>query len=293
MAATADQIARRVAFISIFLSAGLAALKISIGLIANSTAVVSDGFESAGDVFASSFVLFGLTLAAKPADAEHPYGHGRYETLTGLLVGLILTTTGVLIGYRAIERATQVHGAPAAYAIWPMFASIGLKSGSWWFKRYYGRSIRSDALIADSWNDAMDVLSACAALAGLVITLADPVRFDNADHIGGLVVGIIVIALGFHVIRGTTLQLVDTMPPPELLAEIRKVTMEVPGALGVEKLFARKTGLQYHVDLHLEVDPEMTVRESHDIASLVRERIKGTLDWVADVLVHVEPHGID
>lgn len=276
--------------VSIFVSAGLAALKITIGLKAHSTAVVSDGFESAADVLASGFVLLGLTLAAKPADEDHPYGHGRFETLTGLLVGLLLSATGVLICVRATGRLFEVQHQPAAYAVWPMFASIGIKSVSWWFKRLYGQRIRSDSLLADSQNDAVDILSAVTALIALAITLSDPVRFVAADHMGGFAVGLIVIFLGIHVIRDTTNHLVDTMPPSPLLLEIRNMAMSVPGALGVEKCYARKTGLKYHVDLHLEVDPSMTVRESHEIATNVRIKIKEELDWVADVLVHVEPH---
>lgn len=285
-------IARRVALASIFVSAGLAATKITIGLMANSTAVVSDGFESAGDVLASGFVLFGLVVASKPPDEDHPYGHGRFETLTGLLVGVLLSATGSLICYRSFERALEPAHIPAAYAVWPMLGSIGIKSVSWWFKRHYGRTIRSDSLLADAWNDAVDILSAITALAALGITLYDPVRFVAADHIGGFLVGLIVIFLGLHVMRETTLQLMDTMPPPPLLEQIRGVAMAVPGAMGVEKCFARKTGLRYHVDLHLEVDPAMTVQESHNIATEVRNRIRDRLDWVADVLVHVEPHGL-
>ena len=286
---TADLIARRVALASIFISAALAAIKITVGLMAHSTAVVSDGFESAGDVLASGFVLFGLTLAAKPADADHPYGHGRVETLTGLLVGILLSATGALICYRALETSVE-HPVTTALAVWPMIGSLFIKSITLGFKQYYGRKIRSDSMIADAWNDAVDIVSAVTALAALSITLIDPVRFALADHIGGFLIGLIVIFLGLHVIRDTAMQLIDTMPSPPLLAEIRDIAMAVPGALAVEKCFARKTGLRYHVDLHLEVDPSMTVRASHEIASQVRIAVKENLDWVADVLVHVEPH---
>src|ERR1700738_147954 len=109
--------ARRVALASIFISAGLAATKISIGLMASSNALVSDGLESAADVLASGFVLFGLSLAAKPPDAEHPYGHGRFETLSGLLVGQLLTATGVLIAYHSLRGISEVTRAPELYAI--------------------------------------------------------------------------------------------------------------------------------------------------------------------------------
>ena len=286
---TVDRIARRVALASIFISAALAAVKITVGLIAHSTAVVSDGFESAGDVLASGFVLFGLTLAAKPADEDHPYGHGRVETLAGLLVGILLCATGALICYRALETSTS-HPPTTALAVWPMIGSILVKSVTLGLKQFYGRKMRSDSMVADAWNDAVDILSAVTALISLSITLMDPVRFEMADHIGGFLIGLIVIFLGLHVIRDTTLQLIDTMPPPALLAEIRDIALAVPGALGVEKCFARKTGLKYHVDLHLEVDPSMTVRASHEIATQVRIAIKENLDWVADVLIHVEPH---
>lgn len=285
-----EKMARRVALASIFLSAVLAATKITVGVMGRSTAVVSDGFESGGDVLASGFVLWGLTLAAKPADEEHPYGHGRFETLTGLAVGMLLCATGALICYRSFQKVFALEPAPAAYTLWPMAGSIVLKSLTWWFKRSYGRKIRSDALLADSWNDAVDILSGLTALLALGLALADPERFRAADPVGGVLVGLIVIFLGVHVVRDTTLQLMDTMPPPALLQEIRTTALRVPGALGVEKCYARKTGLKYHVDLHLEVEPSLTVRESHEIARQVRNRIKDTLDWVADVLVHVEPH---
>jgi cation diffusion facilitator family transporter len=143
--------------------------------------------------------------------------------------------------------------------------------------------------MADAANDAIDAVSASAALVAVSLTLYNPVRFLHADHYGAFVIGLIVVFTGSRVIRETGMQLMDTMPDPALMKRIREVAGSVSGVDGVEKCFARKTGLQYHVDLHLEVDPQMTVRVSHDIAQAVRERIRGELPWVADVLVHVEP----
>jgi cation diffusion facilitator family transporter len=287
---SADQLAKRVALISIFLSAGLAAVKITVGLKAGSTAVVSDGIESAGDVLASGLVLFGLVIALRPPDAEHPYGHGRVETLTALGVGMLLITTGALICYGSIERSFHSENAPATFAMWPLVGSIVVKSATWSAKRHYGRRICSDALTADAWNDAVDIFSGMTALAALGLSLYNPIRFGAADHIGGSAVGLIVVFLGIHVVRDTTMQLMDTMPDPNLLEQIRAAALSVPGVLAVEKCYARKTGFKYHVDLHLEVDPAMTVRDSHGIATQARTVIRERLDWVADVLVHVEPH---
>jgi len=143
--------------------------------------------------------------------------------------------------------------------------------------------------MADAANDGIDALSGLAALIALGLTLYDPVRFLRADHYGAFIIGLIVVFTGIRVVRETGMQLMDTMPDPKLMKLIREVAASVPGVDGVEKCYARKTGLKYHVDLHLEVDPDMTVRDSHDIAQRVRERIREELSWVADVLVHVEP----
>ena len=287
---TAELAGRRIAITSMLVSAGLAAAKIAIGLHAQSTATVSDGVESAGDVLASGLVLLGLIIAAKPPDLEHPYGHGRLETLSALAVGMLLVATGVLIAFESLHLTHDFSPPPAAYAVWPLIASIVIKSIMSAAKWRYGRRIQSSGLIADAWNDTVDILSGATALIGLGLTLLDPARFSAADRIGGSAVGVIVVFLGIRVVRDTAMLLMDTMPAPEAMYRIRQVGLAVPGVLGIEKCFARKTGLKWHVDLHLDVDPAMTVYDSHEIATRVREKIRTEVDWVADVLVHVEPH---
>lgn len=283
--------AARIALISIAVSGLLCVLKILIGVMAGSTSVVADGVESGGDVLASAIVLFGIAMAARPADADHPYGHGRLETLSGFIVGWILALAGAGICMGSMRQAYTSHAPPEAYAAYPLISSIVMKAVLAALKFRYARLTRSEGLRADAYNDSVDILSGLVALTALSLTLYDPSRFLAADHFGGLGVGVIVIFLGLRVVRDTSLHLIDTMPHPELVEQIRKVSLSVPGALGVEKCFARKTGFGYHVDLHLEVAPEMTVRDSHGIASAVRNRLRDELDWVSDVLVHVEPHG--
>ncbi len=280
---------QRVALAGMVVSGALAAIKIVAGSLGHSTAVVADGCESAGDVFASGFVLLGLTLAAKPADEDHPYGHGRVEILSGLLIGLALAAGGALISYSSLQRLGQPHAPVAAFVVWPLALSLLAKSGLSVFKFRYGRKLKSDSLVADAWNDAMDSLSATAALIAVALILLDPVRFFDADRFGGFAVGLFVVFAGVRVAYDTAMQLMDTMPGGPLMNEIREAAASVPGVRGVEKCYARKTGLRYHVDLHLEVDPDITVRQSHDLAHQVRQRVMSTLDWVADVLVHVEP----
>jgi cation diffusion facilitator family transporter len=281
--------ARAVARLSIGVSIALALGKILAGWLGHSTSVLADGFESAGDVIASVIVLFGLTVASRPPDNEHPYGHGRFEMLTGLAVGVMLAAAGAAISVHSLERASGQHPLPAAWTVWPLVASIAIKGFLSSLKFRVGRRAQSAALIADARNDSVDMVSGLAALVAVGLTISDPSRFLAADQYGGFAVGLIVVFTGVRVLWETSVQLMDTMPDESLMLRIRQTALEVPGVKGVEKCFARKTGFQYHVDLHLEVDPGITVRESHEIASRVRIRLRESLEFVADVLVHVEP----
>jgi cation diffusion facilitator family transporter len=286
---TKIRIGKRVALASIAVSSILAAVKITVGIMGRSASVLADGFESAGDVVAAVAVFFGFAIASRPADDEHPYGHGRYETLTGLIVGVILFAAGIGICYRSLQGVQDVHGTPEFYGVWALLGSMVAKAVMSTVKFHYGKKIRSAALTADAWNDFVDILSALTALTALGLTLLDPERFLVADHYGGFAVGLFVIFTGIRVARETSSRLTDEMPDDEMMSAIREVSLTVSGAIGVEKCFARNVGLQYYVDLHLEVDPDLTVRKSHDIATEVRIAICKRLDWVADVLVHVEP----
>lgn len=281
--------ARKLAILGMTVSGILALLKITVGWFAHSAAVKADGFESASDVFTSGLVLVAMIVAARPPDENHPYGHGRVEILTGLLLGFVLGCAGAAIAWHGLTGGADETRVPAFYAIWPLVASIAAKSGLMTVKLRHGRKIGSSSLLADAANDGIDILSGTVALAALSLALFDPSRFLRADHYGAFAVGLIVIATGARVVYESGMQLMDTMPDERSMTRIREVALSVNDVAGVEKCFARKTGLKYHVDLHLEVDPEMTVRASHEIATRVRDRIRHQLPWVADVLVHVEP----
>jgi cation diffusion facilitator family transporter len=276
----------RVAMASILASGLLAISKIVVGLAAGSVAVVSDGIESAGDVLTSGLVYFALRFSAKPADADHPYGHGRLDIVAGHAVGVLLVLAGAGICSRSLLGPAVT---PALYAVWPVAASIVIKTGLATVKLRVGKKTRSAALLADGWNDAVDILSGFTALFAVLLAVFRP-GWTAADRYGGFVIGLIVLFLALRTIRETTLQLMDTMPDPEQMEEIRTAALEVSGALAIDKCFARKTGLRYHVDLHLEVDPHLTVLASHEIAHAVKEHLKQRLEWIEDVLIHVEPH---
>ena len=281
--------ARRITIAGIVSSSFLACGNVVVGLLANSTSVVAIGLEFAGDVLASTIVLVGMRVAARPADDDHPYGHGRVETLSAFIVGVILAVGGVAICYQSLHAIGVSHAPPGRGAAAMLIAAIALRTTTAVVKFRAGRSLRSSALVADAWNDTVDILSALGALTAVALAAYDPVRFLAADHYGGFVVGIVVVLTGIRVGRDASLELVDTMPSADVTERVRAVAGTVPGVLRVEKLFARKSGLQYHVDLHIEVDPLLTVAASHEIAAEVRSTLKRDLPWIADVLVHVEP----
>ena len=194
---------RRVAGVSIAASVLLSACNLWIGSAAGSTSGLAVGFEFLCHVLASALVFVAMTLAAKPADENHPYGYGRIEILAGLSVGIVLAAGGVGICLRSLQKITEAHPPPklyAIYAIWPLLAAIAIRTTMSTIKFRVGRRIGSSSLVADAWNDAVDILSASAALCALALTLADPTRFLPADHYGGFAVGLFVIYTGFRVL---------------------------------------------------------------------------------------------
>lgn len=285
-----EQVAKRVAMAGVMASAVLAVVKIAVGLAANSVAVVSDGMESGADVLTSGLVWLGLRIAAKPADKDHPYGHGRFEILAGLAMGTLLAAVGAAICVGSWEQRHDQH-VPELFAAWASGLSVSVHGVLAAVKMRAGKRTGSAALTADAWHDMVDVLSGSVALVAVALAALLP-GMSAADHYGGFAIGLIVIFLGLRTARETTMQLVDTMPDEKQMQQIRAAAMHVPGAMAIEKCFARKTGLRYHVDLHLEVDPYLSVLESHQIAHEVQLQVKTELSWVADVLVHVEPHGV-
>ena len=283
------RIGRRVALAGIAVSALLATLNIVVGIATGSTSVVATGVEFAGDVLASTVVLIGMSVAVKPADENHPYGHGRIETLAAFIVGIILVAGGAGICWNSLQAVGETHPPPSLAAIAVLVVAITFRGVMSAVKFRVGRRIQSASLIADAWNDTVDILAATAALTAVALAMYDSARFLAADHYGGFAVGLIVVLTGLRVLRDASLELMDTMPSREMIARVRAAALEVPGVVGVDKSYARKTGFRYHVDLHIQVDPGLTVATSHVISGRVRAQVREQLGWVADVLVHVEP----
>jgi cation diffusion facilitator family transporter len=264
-------------------------MKLTAGYLAGSLAVIADGLESAGDVVSTLILWVGLQVAARPADAEHPYGHGRYEMLAAQAIGVLLVVSGGVLGFAAYQRFRESQDAPEAWALGVLAVSIVVKLILARWKRNVAQASGSSALFADSQNDALDVASGCIAFLALGLAAWRPAEFFWADAVGGALIAGLVALLGVQVLVQSSYALLDTMPPPARLAEIREAALSVPGAWDIEKVHARKTGFQFHVDLHLEVDPHASVESAHRVAGAVRQNIRKQVPWVADVLIHIEP----
>ena len=281
--------ALKIARISIAVGLFLAVIKLIAGYFGGSHAVFADGVESAGDVVASLILWLGLRISAEPPDEDHPYGHGRFEILAGQAIGAFLIASGSIMAWQSYLHLKQPQVTPQAFAIWTVMVSVGMKIALGRWKFAAARKFRSAALGADAANDWLDVLSGTIAIIAVGLNLWQPARFSHADAIGGVAIAFLVILLGLNVLRESSWELLDSMPSEAMLEEIRACALMVAGVLGIEQCRARKTGLQYHVDLHLEVNPEMTVDAAHRISGKVRSAIREQISWVADVLIHIEP----
>jgi len=278
-------------WLSIAINAILGAGKIAAGLLGSSFALVSDGLHSFSDLATSLATVIGFHIARKPPDAEHPYGHSRAEAVIGAYVACALGAAGVWVGYKAVLMLGREHELPAAFTLWVAGVSIVIKEALFQYKIRLGRRLRSGSLIADAWDHRSDAFSAAAVLIGVGLTRY--AHWYSADDFATLFVAGTLVWAAIVLLRDSTNELMDAQQDPEILAQLRAAALEAPGVRDVETLWVRKAGLEYFVDIHIEVDPSLTVRESHEIASRTRDRLRQAMPTIHDVLVHVEPHERD
>lgn len=280
---------QRLAVMGMVISAGLAFIKVTGGIFTGSTALSADGFESASDVLASAIIWSGMAIARRPADHKFPYGYGRAESLAGKTVGTILLMSAVLLATHSVHRLFGPPVSLPAWILWPLGISFAAKGWLAFSKYRTGKRIRSSALVADSGNDAVDMLSAAVAATAISLNLIDHERFAYADPIGGVGVSVIIFLMGLNIFRRTSEELMDIMPENSVIQQVRESAEAVEGVLAVEKCYGRKSGTQYFFDLHVEVDPQMTVHDAHVVAHKVKDRILEDRDYAKNVLVHIEP----
>lgn len=267
----------------------LAVGKTVAGMAGHSHALVADGVESLADLLSSLIVWRGLVVAATPPDADHPYGHGKAEPIAAAVVATMLFVAAAWIAVTSCVELLQPHQAPAPFTLGVLLAVVVIKEGLFRFVLGEGVSLESTAVKTDAWHHRSDAITSLAAGVGITVALVGGPAFAPADDAAALLAAGIIASNGWRLLRGTLTELMDGAPDPEFNARVCGIAGSCPGVARVEKCRGRKMGGQYFVDLHVEVDPVMPVREAHAIAHAVKDRVRTHLPTVADVLVHIEP----
>lgn len=281
---------RRASGISLAINGALAVVKLVTGVVGNSYALIADAIESLGDVLSSVIVWSGFVIASRPPDENHPYGHGKAEPLAALAVSGMLVGAAGLIAYQAAQGIRQPHELPAPYTLIVLLVVVIVKEATYRYEWSIARSIDSTAIAADAWHHRSDAITSLAAGVGIAIALFGGVGYASADDWAALVGCSIILINALHFARLSVKELMDTVPETAMPGAIEEVALGVEGARLIEKVLIRKMGPAIYVDLHLEVDPTVTVLEAHDIAHRVKDAIMVAKPAVADVMVHVEPH---
>lgn len=275
--------------ISGLLNAGLAVGKLSAGWIGGSFALVADGLNSLLDVGVSIAVWLGVRLSRRPADDNHAYGHGKIEQEISRLVSMAVLVTGSGILVSAAQRIGDAHGSPRPIVVWVAMLAIPIKG---WMSAYASRQARlhrSDAIRADALNHLADAgASACVLIGTGVCFVAGP-AFAWADDVAAGCVGLLMIIAAAREIHSTSRDLIDQMPPPDIMSRVLSIANDVPGVSRVETAVGRKSGPSYFLDLHVEVRGDLSVHEAHSLAHQVKDSVLASVKEVADIVIHIEP----
>jgi len=279
----------RISILGLTASAVLAIVKLLAGLAGNSYALVADAVESMADIFASAVVWSGLRIAARPPDRDHPYGHGKAEPLAALIVALMLVGAGVGIALQAVREIITPQHAPAGFTLWVLLGVVLVKEGLFRIMRRVARSTQSTAVLTDAWHQRSDAITSAAAALGISVALVGGEGYEAADDWAALFASAVILYNAWRLARQPLRELMDA-EPTEIIEQVRAVAAAVPGIEGVEKVFARKSGMRYLVDMHVEVDPDIPVREAHRLAHDAKDAILAAVPTIQDVLMHIEPH---
>lgn len=280
----------RTTYFSIVGNALLAIIKLIGGIFGNSYALIVDAIESAVDVASSVIVLMGLHYANRPADKRHPYGHGRLEPLITFSVIGFLIVSAAVISYQAIQNIFTPHPLPKVWTLYVLAPIILWKEGSYRWVMARAKSINSSALKADAWHHRADALTSLLAFIGISVALILGEGYEAADDIAALLAAQIILYNCYLLFRPALGELMDEQVHDELEEQIREISADVDGVIATEKCYIRKSGLDYHVDLHAIVNGDLSVRQGHDIAHDLQDTLRNALPQIAQVLVHIEPH---
>lgn len=290
MANTPEEKALKATYFSIFGNIGLAAAKWLAGFFGNSYALIADAIESTTDIFASLFVLLGIKYASRPADKNHPYGHGRIEPLITFMVVGFLIISATLIAYESIEKIRTPHALPKAWTLIVLGVIIVWKETSYQIVMRRSKETNSSSLKADAWHHRSDAITSVAAFIGISIALILGKGYEAADDWAALFASGFILYNCYLIFRPALSEIMDENLYDDVIDAIRKKSLEVKGVIDTEKCFVRKTGMKYHVDLHIVVDAHITVKDGHTVAHNLKDYLQNQMPELEQILIHVEPH---
>ena len=279
----------RATCLGVVINSLFAAGKITAGVAGHSQALIADGIESLADIFSSLVVWRALVVAAAPADEDHPYGHGKAEAIATSVVAMMLVFAALWIAVESVHQIITPHQAPAPYTLAVLLVVIVVKELL--FRRVLrtGLEVESTAVKGDAWHHRSDAITSLAAAIGIVIALIGGKGYEWADDVAALLASFIIAWNGIRILRPAIDELMDAAAPDELRQRISSVAAEVHDVAYVQKCVVRQHGYSFYVDLHLHVDPQMTVAKSHALAHEVKDRLRAEMPRIRDVLVHIEP----
>ena len=281
----------RVALLGLVINVVLASVKIVAGFVGHAYVLIADGMESALDVAGSLVIWGGLTVAARPPDRTHPYGHGKAEPIAALIVAMCVLVAAIGLAIESVREILTPHHGPAPFTLVVLVVVIVIKEFLFRYVNRIGRALESTAVKTDAWHHRSDALTSTAAFIGISVALIGGEGWQSADDWAALFACAVIGANGIRLALPAVYEIMDTAPADKIVRSIRAVASSVPGVVEVEKCHARKMGLEYYVDLHVGVDGNISVHEGHEIAHLVKTAIQQSDSRIADVLVHIEPAG--
>ena len=260
------------------------------GYLGHSYALIADATESGADVLSSGLLWLGLRIALKKPDEEHPYGHGKAEPLAAIVVALFLIAAAVWIGYHSISFIDAPHDLPKGFTLWILLIVIAIKETLFRYVFNIGKKINSQAVKADARHHRSDAITSVAAFIGISIALIGGKGYEGADDWAALIASGLILFNAFNIIRPALAEIMDAAPSNEIVQKIRELASSVPLVRDVEKCYVRKMGFDYYVDIHIQVNGQLSVTEGHRIAHMVKDTILKSNLRVIDVLIHVEPY---
>jgi cation diffusion facilitator family transporter len=277
-------------YFSLISNTVLAIIKGLAGVFGNSYALIADAIESTTDIFASLLVLFGLTYAKRPADENHPYGHGKIEPLITFVVVVFLVISAAFIAYESIQNIQIPHKAPKAWTLLVLGVIILWKEISYRIIIKRSRETNSSSLKADAWHHRSDAITSIMAFLGISISLFFGKGYEAADDWAALLASGFILYNSYLIFRPALGEIMDEHLYDDLITDIKEKSLEVIGILDTEKCFVRKTGMYYHVDLHAIVNGKISVEEGHDISHALKDHIRAEIPSITEVLIHIEPY---